>query len=130
MTPFEKAREVYRLEPCARTFEEDLILHLRKGYMISTEEVFLMFREVHIQWMSGEDIVDPSKHPRESWKDGYPEGRCWHVYLAAGNPALFERHFPYPLPWVSGERNNRLRFYRYRKTAEKLSQHGFRRPAL
>jgi hypothetical protein len=114
MTPFEKAREVYRREPCARTFEEDLILHLRFGYVIATPEVFLMFRPVSKQWPAA-CVVNPANVL-------HTDPDCWHVTLAAGNPRLFHGCFPYPLEWVSGERQNQLRFYRFQKIAGKLLQ--------
>ena len=122
MTPFEQAREVYRREECARTFEEDLLCHLRFGCVISTSDVFLMFRPVDSSG-TPEAIVDP-------WAKWTYGNDCWHVYLAAGDPTLFHQYFPYPLEWVSGERNNQLRFYRFRKIAEKLAQYGFRRTPL
>jgi hypothetical protein len=112
MTPFDQAKQVYSLEPCARTFEEDLMLHFRNGYVISTPGVFLMFRGVR-RYVEQYKIVDPAF--------GFFRPNCWHVYLAAGDPLQFHKHFPYPLPWVSGERNNRLRFYRFHKIAEKLA---------
>ena len=116
MTPFEQAREVYRREPCARTFEEDLILHLRFGYVVSTPEVFLMFRPVSSWWLE-EWMVNPDIANMAT-----PKSRdCWHVYLAAGDPSLFHQYFPYPLEWVSGERNNRLRCYRFRKIADSIN---------
>ena len=122
MSPFEQAREVYLREPCARTFEEDLILHLRFGYVISTPEVFLMFRPVR-RMADHDKIVNPMFR--------FMRPNCWHVYLAAGDPTQFYKHFPFPLEWVSGERENKLRVYRFQKIAEKLSsQHGLRRTLL
>src|SRR5689334_6772592 len=50
MTPFLQAAAVYEREPCARTFEEDLYLHLMHGTVISTPEVFAMVRPVFSRW--------------------------------------------------------------------------------
>lgn len=104
MTPYTLARSVYDAEPCARTFEVDLIAHLALGYVVSTPEVFAMFRPVHRD--GGEGIVDPFV--------SFPDPDCWHIYLAAGDISLIHGFIPHPLPWVSWERKNRLRFHRYR----------------
>ena len=121
MTPYLLARSVYESEPCARTFEEDLLAHLYTGYVVSTPEVFLMFRLVHSA-AHPEQILDP-------WTI-FEGGDCWHVYLAAGDASQFHAHFPQSLQWVSFERKNRLRIRRYRSCASKLAHHGNRRSLL
>lgn len=125
MTPYQQARAVYDREPCARSFEEDLVAHLLNGYVISTPEVFLMFRDV-LRDADPEVITDPfMTFPVSDFSD------CWHVYLAAGDMTQFHRFFPYPLEWVSFERKNRLRFRRFRSCAAKIANYGLlRRPLL
>lgn len=113
MTPYQQAREIYNREECARTFEEDLIAHLNNGYVINTPELFMMFREVDRSF-SGL-VLNP--HCR------FIDGDTWHIYVAAGDMLRIEEYFPYPLPYISFERKNRLRFYSYPQMAEKLSQH-------
>jgi hypothetical protein len=109
MTWAEKAAEVYQREPCARTFREDLEAHLLNpaALVVSIPQVFALVRPVCRAW-GRESIVNP-------WFGNSltcaPD--CWHIYLSAGEyPAIFT--FPHePLPWVSFERGNVLRFYRY-----------------
>lgn len=103
MTPIERAAAVYAREPCARPFHEDLTAHFVRGYVISTPDVFVMFRPV--RWANGEaSIVNP-------W---IPHEDCdaWHIYLFSGNIEALESLLPYPLPWVSYERENVLRRFR------------------
>ena len=118
MTPYQQAREIYNREECARTFEEELVAHLNNGYVINTPELFMMFRAVRRAW--GEECI---LNPNESiaWTVGQAD--TWHVYAASGNPLDIFNHAPYPLPYISFERKNRLRFYSYPQMAEKLSQH-------
>ena len=52
-----------------------------------------------------EDIVNPAfEFPREKCD-------CWHVYLMAGDTTRVWDIMPYPLPKISFERRNELRFY-------------------
>ena len=112
MTPYQQARQVYETEPCARTFEEDLVAHFANGYVINTPEVFGMFRVVD---SSSDVILDPT---REHFPHG---GDCWHIYCAAGDLSKFFSYLPYPLPLVSFERKNKLRFYDYPKLLERIT---------
>ena len=122
MTPYHQAREVYNREPCARTFEEDLVAHLENGYVINTPEVFGMFRPVNIDWPEP-DILDASRR-------NCIIGNCWHIWIAAGDLSQFMGFLPYPLPFISFERKNRLRYYRFHQMAEKLSHGRIRRTSL
>lgn len=122
MTPYQQARQVYETEPCARTFEEDLIAHFENGYVISTPEVFLMFRPVRHDW--------PEVHIVDANLRNCTQGDTWHVYLAAGDASQFASHFPYKLPFVSFERKNELRFYRFRQFSSRLTRDGLRRTPL
>lgn len=100
--PFADAAAVYDREPCARPFVEDFEAHLRYGWVISTPSLFLMARPVRSDWP--EDVVlNPFALPDS------PD--MWHVWLAAGDWREAFDCAPYPLPWVSFERNNRLRRY-------------------
>jgi hypothetical protein len=106
MSPFDEAKQVYMREPCARSFEEDLELHHRHGFVFSGPDFFIMGRPVAL----GQDhalILDPSfVFPRRAQN-------CWLVYLAAGDGAFreFWRVEPYELPYVAFERDNKLRSY-------------------
>jgi hypothetical protein len=104
MSPFETARQVYAQEPCARTFDEDLTLHLQHGFVFSTPRYFIMGRPV-IRAADAQHIVDP--------RHIFTAEDCdtWHIYLLAGDPTPAWDIMPWPLAWFSFERRNELRFY-------------------
>ena len=105
MSPVQRAKNVYFWEPCVRTFQEDLELHLINGYVFSTPEFFIMGRGVKRD-APQDQIVDPSYcFPRE-------EQDCWHVYLMSGDVRKVWDILPYSLPFISFERKNELRFYK------------------
>jgi len=104
MTPYAAARLVYDVEPCAHTFDEDLVQLCTTGWVCSSPEVFIMGRPV---FASAEPalIVDSSySFPEEVWN-------CWHIHLYAGNLAKAFDIEPYHFPWISFERKNKLRFW-------------------
>lgn len=109
MTPVEQAAAVYLSEPCARTFREDLELHLLNGVVYSTPTAFIMARYVARDWPAL-SVVDPDQTDATCTpKD------CLHVYLAAGDLTEFFT-FPHkPCKWVSFERENALKFYSYER---------------
>lgn len=76
MSPLALARRVYETEPCARSFDDDLQLHLRHGIVLSTPTCFAMIRPVWSRW-SHEILQSPW------WAD--PDGDCWMMWLAAGD---------------------------------------------
>ena len=99
MTPFDQAAAVYDREPCARTFEADLLLHFQHGYVVSTPEAFAMVRRVNHDW--------PEDRLRQPWET-HPQGDCWFVWLLAGDMALTTRWLPCELAWLGYERQNRV----------------------
>lgn len=103
-TPYEKAREVYEREPCKRSFEEDMRLHMLGGFVFSRPDLFIMGRPV-VSLAEAGRIVDPAYHFEWGLCD------CWHVHLCAGNIVRAFALMPWPLPLVSFERKNDLRFY-------------------
>jgi hypothetical protein len=104
MIPAVEAAKVYEQERCARTFEDDLFLHLQYGFVFSTPTAFIMGRPVRHDANAAE-IKDPTIQFTD------PDG--WWVYLAAGESIpLFFEHEPYALPWIGWERKNKPRWYR------------------
>ncbi|CAB4186549.1 hypothetical protein UFOVP1329_23 [uncultured Caudovirales phage] len=97
MTPYEAAALVYESEPCVRTFDHDLVLHLMNGYVVSTPEVFVMARRVHRHW-SVAQLLDPTLTA--------PDGDCWWVWCLAGQMSAVVPLIPISLPWVGFERSN------------------------
>lgn len=109
--PYLVAASVYQNEPCQRTFEEDLELHLMFGYVFSSPTMFMMGRAVEKD-APREKIVDPA------FKFTNPD--TWLIYLAAGDLMEFFSREPYPLPWVGWERDNKLRFYRMEAVKQRI----------
>jgi hypothetical protein len=110
--PVSAAMKVYETEHCPRTFEKDLELHLRHGLVYSDNDVFVAARPVYREWPKIL-ITDPS------WYTAGP-GDCWHVYLCAGMMRKLFWLAPFPLPWVSFERKNRIRFYRWKDLYDRI----------
>ena len=104
MSPYEQAMEVYAREPSVRTFDLDLQLHHRHGFVFSTPEFFIMGRAV-VKSAEPRRIVDPT----HLWPKA--ECDCWHIYLMAGDHRAAWSIMPWPLPWFSFERKNELRLY-------------------
>jgi hypothetical protein len=102
MKPIERAMQVYQLEPCARTFGEDLRLHLLNGYVFNTPTMFLMGRPVSSD-AAPRLIVDPAV--------SFDRPDAWLVYLLAGDLREALDFIPYPLEKICLERLNKLRFY-------------------
>ena len=105
MPPILRAASVYELEECARSFKEDLALHLLYGYVFSTPDLFMMGRAVDKN-APEEEIKDPAFV--------FERPNAWLVHLAAGGdgPLSFLEHEPYCLPFIGWEKRNILRFYR------------------
>lgn len=112
-SPAQLAAEVYRREPCARTFGEDVEAHLINGYVFSTPTYFAMGRAVDSS-ASNQLVVNP-------WHV-FPVEQCdaWLVYLVAGDMREAWGRFPYFLPKIGFERKNVLRYYCAESLAEKL----------
>lgn len=104
INPIFDAMQVYKTEPCARTFQEDMELHLISGYVVSTPDYFVMARPVNKD-ADPARIVDPNvMFNKEEWD-------CWHIYLYAGDIVKAWDKDTLHLPFVSFERKNRLRIY-------------------
>lgn len=112
MTPYEEAAAVYDREPCARSFREDLELHLLNGYVLSGPEFFVLARPVNSQ-DTVERMVDPA------WVWPVEDCDAWWIYLFAGDLKQALGHFPFPMKWIGWERQNALRWYRWR-TVERI----------
>ncbi|EIP99340.1 hypothetical protein OpiT1DRAFT_03854 [Opitutaceae bacterium TAV1] len=115
MSPFRQASLVYEREPCARPFVADLSFHHANGYVFSTPEFFVMGRAVP-RYAPRSQIVGLNVF----WSTAACD--CWHVYLMAGDMRAALAMFPYPLPWVSFERSNRLRFYPFDRLNHLISK--------
>jgi hypothetical protein len=104
--PILEAAGVYQREPCRRTFQQDLDIHLTTGYVVSTPEYFIMARPVN-SGAPQEDVVNPMHIFDNSECD------CWHIYLMAGDMKKCWDKCPddlKDLPLVSFERSNVLKF--------------------
>ena len=106
VAPFALAKAVYWQEPCARSFEEDLDWHLKTGYVVSRPEFFAMARPVDKN-AAASLIVNPGI--------SFSKPDCWHIWLVAGDMMMALDALPFPLPFISFERNNKLKVYEYRR---------------
>lgn len=104
MTPWDKAIAIYDNEPCFRTFDEDLRLHLRNGFVFSTPDFFIMGRPVDSNYPE-HCVTDPAYKFASIYAD------CWHVHVMAGNMSKAWGILPWPLPFISFQRKNELRVY-------------------
>lgn len=102
MRPVQRAAAVYEQETCPRSFREDLEAHLLYGIVVSNDQLFLMARPVR-QDATYERICNP-------WVS-FQNPDCWHLYLYSGHLKEAFDSAPYPLPFVSFERKNKLRIY-------------------
>lgn len=98
---FVRAAMVYERETCAHTLTEDLEWYLLNGFVFSRPDLFIMGRPV-------------MRNARQELITGwhrFPDAECdcWHVYLSAGNIVRAWDFMPWPLDWVSFERENVLR---------------------
>lgn len=102
LTPFQIARALHRSDPDNDPWEEVLSAHLIAGYVISTPDVFLLFRP-----------VDSRANPLEydcAWVT-YSTPDQWHIYLAAGKLSQFEQWIPPIYDRISAVRKNSLRVW-------------------
>ena len=103
MSPALIAARWHSRQPDCEPFSEAVLAHLEGGYVISTPEVFLLFRPVDS--MGDRLLFDDPWHRFQRFD-------TWHCYLAAGDLAQFHRFVPFPLPFFSYVRKNRLRISR------------------
>lgn len=104
MSPYEVAA-CWHLANCPGVeFREVLEAHLFHGHVISSPTRFVLGRQVRHDWPP-ELMLDP-------WQVA-ADGDCWHVWLWAGAVAVWPDVVPYPLPWISFHRGERLRVHRF-----------------
>lgn len=119
MTVYEIARKIYENEPSPRTFDEELVAvaGCPNGVVIWKEHLLLMARPVCRQW-SYKNITNPYVFCTQH--NSGPD--CWHVHVLVGTPREAILSAPYPLEWVSFERNNKLRFWKYERLLDYAKQ--------
>lgn len=114
MTPREKAQELYTLWHQPRDFETDLRIHETTGYVIETENEFLVGRAVDRS--APEEFI---KSPRVIFGRSVADG--WFIWIYVGEVAKIESLAPYPLPWVGWARRNRaIRWYSFREFGRRV----------
>lgn len=101
-TPYDRAAAWHAKHGGAIEFSDIVEFHAGCGYVIITPEIFLLARQVRSYW-SDELMSLP-------WR-AVEDGDCWHVWLMAGDWQGWERFLPYPLPFVSMHRREKLRVY-------------------
>lgn len=112
--PWKQVEALYARYPQTRPFAEDVLAHIRTGYVIDTPEYFIMGRGVRRD-ADSEDIRNPLvSFPRH-------EQDTWLVWAFAGTSQNFLTFVPYPLTWVSwSRRNGPLRFHKFDRLCSKI----------
>lgn len=104
MTPYEQAAR-WHLAHCPDvSFVSVVEAHLFNGHVISSPTRFVLGRQVRHDWPA-ELMLDP--------RCVAPSGNCWHVWLWAGTVKDWGEVVPFPLPWISFHRGERLRVHRF-----------------
>lgn len=99
MSPYQRAEARHLEFGSDWTFAEVIDAHGVVGYVHSTPDLFVMARQGHSDWNSDE------------FRDPYATsstGDCWHVWLLAGDFRAAMAFLPFPLPFVSYHRRDRL----------------------
>lgn len=83
--------------------------HFKAGTVISTPELFILFRPVEVDWTS-EELCDP-------WKVS-DTPNAYHVFLAAGDLSKVEPYLPKELPFITfhrdgGEKVHKLPYWQF-----------------
>jgi hypothetical protein len=115
LTPRKEVELLYELYPQPRSFEEDIALHRVTGYVIDTDDVFLMGRPVR------HDVpVEAILCPHVS----FAREQCdaWFIWACAGNVKAMPEFAPYPLPLAGwARRNSRIRWYWWEDAFRRVS---------
>ena len=109
-------------EECERTFDNDLIYYISKGYVYSGNDAFVMAKPIARRDSSF--VLDEGFTYKEKDCD------AWFVYLAAGKGVhRFQELAPFKLPYVCWHRrtDSKLRFYdwdKFQKKAKEINKNG------
>ena len=116
MSPRQQIANLYWRYPQAHTFDTDERLHRVTGYVIESDDYFLMGRAVDSTFES-EMILNPAVSFPRSRQD------CWFVWAYYGPIGLIYDLQPYVLPkiaWV--RRNGALRIYGTEEFRERVNR--------
>jgi hypothetical protein len=126
MTPIEKCKMLYTADS-PRTFEEDMLAHLLRGYFFSTPEYVLMARPVSSD--ASQDTIN------NVWISFAPSvWDTWYIYAfalrddvgLAGLVKKLLRHIPFYLPLIAWERSGHpLTFFPTDKLTNKYAKLSF-----
>jgi hypothetical protein len=115
LSPRERAKLLYCEFQQPRSFEEDERLHRVTGYIIETEDAFLMGRPVKHD-VALEAIQSPHvKFSREI-------SDAWFIWIFVGPIQRMLELAPYPLPLVGwSRRGGRVRWYRCEEAGKRVA---------
>jgi hypothetical protein len=115
LSPRERIKRLYCEFQQPRSFEEDERLHRMTGYVIETEDAFLMGRPVKHD-VALEAIQCPQvKFSREVCD-------AWFIWIFVGNLQRMLELAPYPLPLVGwSRRGGRVRWYRCEEAGKRIA---------
>lgn len=104
-------RRLYAVQPemCGgRSFEEDVLLHVQRGYVWSSPRAFIMGRLVCSAW-PWERVWDVTRADALATPE---EADAWFLYLAVGDVREFFRVAPVQKDFVCFFRRGSPRWYR------------------
>lgn len=104
MSPYEQAARWHLTHCPGVEFREVVEAHFFHGHVISSPTRFVLGRQVRHDWPA-DLVLDP--------RCVAPSGNCWHVWLWAGTVEDWAAVVPFPLPWISFHRGERLRVHRF-----------------
>jgi hypothetical protein len=106
--PIIRARSVYDNEKCARSFDEDLYLHLNTpGCIVYKDDTNLALLRPVNRYDSYEILTNPARYSTPP--------NAWWLYLLVGDFRFLCTRLPYVLPFIGWERHNVPRFHNFNK---------------
>ncbi len=99
-----RVADLYARDSRLGSFPQDLDLHLRYGFVISTPSTFFMGRPV-VKGAPSEQLNNLTFQ--------FKDPDAWFIWAAAGHiDGLTSTDYPFPLPWTGWGRRGDVRWYR------------------
>ena len=103
--PVTLAKRIYETEPCARSFEEDFILHWNNPYAIVHKDAHNLGFAYPVNKDDPYEVITNPQHISSA-------PNCWWIYLLVGDFRALAHNLNPHYDFVGWERNNEPRFYK------------------
>jgi len=113
MTPFTRAAQWHLTHCPDHPLAPIVEAHFQNGYVFNTPDLFILARQISIDW-TDEEILDP-------WQSD-PQGSVWHVWLYAGDMKAIAKLIPYKLPYITFHRAGKLKTYSMKEIMKHLKK--------